>query len=268
MNETDPTDFFCLREATVYRGAEPALHQMNLTLRTGQHTAILGPNGAGKSTLLKVLTRELRPRVTPEMRCEIFGKTVFNLWDLRKKIGVVSQDLQNDYRSLATGFEVVLSAYFGSVGLHSHHAVSVEQKQHATRIMEQMAIDNLAALPYLQLSTGQQRRLLLARALIHQPKVLVFDEPTSGLDMKSAMLLTAQIRQLAQSGVTLVMVTHHLNEIIPEISRVVLLNEGHVYADGTPGEVLNSNMLSELYQIPLDVFQTNGFYQATPRSVE
>ncbi|ACR12865.1 hemin import ATP-binding protein HmuV [Teredinibacter turnerae T7901] len=267
MNETDPTDFFYLREATVYRGAEPALHQMNLTLRTGQHTAILGPNGAGKSTLLKVLTRELRPRVTPEMRCEIFGKTLFNLWDLRKKIGVVSQDLQNDYRSLATGFEVVLSAYFGSVGLHSHHTVSVEQKQHAERIMAQMDIGNLAALPYLQLSTGQQRRLLLARALIHQPEVLVFDEPTSGLDMKSALLLVAHMRALAKTGVTLVLVTHHLNEIIPEISRVVLLNEGRVYADGSTAEVLTSDTLSDLYQMPLDIFQTNGFYQATPRNV-
>ncbi|WYH51837.1 ATP-binding cassette domain-containing protein [Teredinibacter turnerae] len=267
MNETDPTDFFYLREATVYRGAEPALHQMNLTLRTGQHTAILGPNGAGKSTLLKVLTRELRPRVTPEMRCEIFGKTLFNLWDLRKKIGVVSQDLQNDYRSLATGFEVVLSAYFGSVGLHSHHTVSVEQKQHAERIMAQMDIGNLAALPYLQLSTGQQRRLLLARALIHQPEVLVFDEPTSGLDMKSALLLVAHMRALAKTGVTLVLVTHHLNEIIPEISRVVLLNEGRVYADGSTAEMLTSDTLSDLYQMPLDIFQTNGFYQATPRNV-
>lgn len=267
MNETDPTDFFYLREATVYRGAEPALHQMNLTLRTGQHTAILGPNGAGKSTLLKVLTRELRPRVTPEMRCEIFGKTLFNLWDLRKKIGVVSQDLQNDYRSLATGFEVVLSAYFGSVGLHSHHTVSVEQKQHAERIMAQMDIGNLAALPYLQLSTGQQRRLLLARALIHQPEVLVFDEPTSGLDMKSALLLVAHMRALAKTGVTLVLVTHHLNEIIPEISRVVLLNEGRVYADGSTAEVLTSDTLSDLYQMPLDILQTNGFYQATPRNV-
>nr|WP_018015477.1 ATP-binding cassette domain-containing protein [Teredinibacter turnerae] len=240
---------------------------MNLTLRTGQHTAILGPNGAGKSTLLKVLTRELRPRVTPEMRCEIFGKTLFNLWDLRKKIGVVSQDLQNDYRSLATGFEVVLSAYFGSVGLHSHHTVSVEQKQHAERIMAQMDIGNLAALPYLQLSTGQQRRLLLARALIHQPEVLVFDEPTSGLDMKSALLLVAHMRALAKTGVTLVLVTHHLNEIIPEISRVVLLNEGRVYADGSTAEVLTSDTLSDLYQMPLDIFQTNGFYQATPRNV-
>lgn len=264
-NEHPESAILHLRNATVFRSGNRVFDGLSLTLKTGEHTAILGPNGAGKTTLLKVLTRELRPVVKPDTECTIFGETLFNLWELRKKIGVVSHDFQNDYRSLATGIEVVLSAYFGSVGIHGHHTVSEEQRNSAQALMQEMDIVSLASRPYLELSTGQQRRLLLARALLHKPKVLVFDEPTNGLDLKSAMHLLQDMRSLAAKGVTLILVTHHLSEIIPEVERVVLLAEGKVFADGAKHTILTSDTISQLYDMPLDVSEHQGYFQVLPK---
>ncbi|TVZ39606.1 iron complex transport system ATP-binding protein [Alteromonadaceae bacterium 2753L.S.0a.02] len=254
-----------LKNATVFRGGRKVFDKLSLELNCGEHTAILGPNGAGKTTLLKLISRELRPVVKEGSTCALFGKTLFNLWDLRQQIGVVSHEFQNDYRSLASGLEVVLSAYFGSVGIHGHHKVSEAQRRDALALMEEMNIIELREQRYLELSTGQQRRLLLARALIHQPRVLIFDEPTAGLDMGSALQVLTDLRRLAKKNITLILVTHHLNEIIPEISRVILLNRGTVFSDGNKADVLSSATISELYGMPLIISEHLGYFQVTPK---
>lgn len=251
-----------LRNASVKRGDKLALDSLSLTLPLGQHCAIVGPNGAGKSTFLKLPTRELSPLVHESMHFRLFGQTLVDIWQLRAKIGFVSQDYQQDYRSLATGLEVVISAFFGSVGIHPHQCVSASQQARAQQLLRELDIEALSDQRYYQLSTGQQRRLLLARALVHAPQALILDEPTNGLDIQARFWFYNTLRELARSGVTIVLVTHDIGEIIPEIDQVTLLRNGKIFAQGGKLQILNSATLSSLFDTAINVFSKNGYYYA------
>jgi iron complex transport system ATP-binding protein len=253
-----------IKNGDVFQGRSQVFHNLNLKLLLGENVAILGPNGAGKTTLLKLITRELYPVVNPGSHVKLFGDERVLLWELRKKIGLVSQDFQNNYSAHIKGTDVVLSGFFGAVGVHGHHQVTAAQRERAQVSMEQLAVNHLADSFYAHLSTGQQRRLLLARALVHDPEVLVLDEPTNGLDLKAALELTQHLRHLARMGKSLLLVTHHVQEIIPEIGRVVLLREGRVVADGPKQALMQSETLSALYDVPLQVAENGGYYQVLP----
>ncbi len=250
--------------ATVYRGNTRVFDDFNLTLAQNESTAILGPNGAGKTTLLKLLTRELYPlwREFPVVR--ILGQERGDIWSLRKQLGIVSNDLHEQYSPTVCGEEVVLSGFFSSVGVWGHQQVDREQRLRAREILERLGIEDLAGRAFGSLSTGQQRRLLMARALANDPPNLVLDEPTSGLDLAATFQYLQVMRQLIASGHTLILVTHHIHEIPPEISRVVLLNQGSVWADGPKPEVLTGENLSELYGVEVSLVNSAGWYQAVP----
>lgn len=251
-----------LRNVTVYRGTNKVFNNLSLTLRLNENTAILGPNGSGKTTLLKLITRELMPVVAQDSHCQLFEQDRLTLWDLRKKIGLVSHEFQNEYRAVATGMDVILSAFFGAIGIQTHHEVTGDMRSQARAMLQQLGLASLASRSYLQLSTGQQRRLLLARALIHKPQVLIFDEPTSNLDLKASFQLIEDMRQQIRSGVTLILVTHHIHEIVPEISRVIFLKNGALVADGAKENVLTDRSISELYDVSVGLHANRGFYQA------
>ena len=254
-----------IANANVFRKQNLVFNNLNLTIEPHQNTAILGANGAGKSTLLKLLSREIYPVERENSVFELFGESRINLWALREKIGVVSQDIQNKYEAIATGLDVVVSAFFGSVGIHGHNQVEPQHIEQAKAIMQKMSISDLADKQYLMLSTGQQRRLLLARALIHNPSALVFDEPTSGLDIKSGFNLINTLRDLVAQEKTLILVTHHINEIIPEIQRVILLKGGEIICDGKKAEVLTAENVSRTFDFPVEISEHKGFYTVTPK---
>lgn len=259
-----PIPYLDIQNAAVFQGGTQVFQQLNLQINTNENVAVLGPNGAGKTTLLKLLSRELYPVVRPGSHVKLFGDERVLLWELRKKIGLVSQDFQNQYSAHIKGFDVVLSGFFGAVGVHGHHQVTLSHKEQAGRLMQQLGVSHLMDAYYAHLSTGQQRRLLLARALVHDPRVLVFDEPTNGLDLKAAIEFTRNLRDLAQAGKSLLLVTHHVQEIVPEIERVVLLAKGKVVADGPKQELLSDHVLSDLFEIPIRVVESGGFYQVLP----
>ncbi|HEY6527095.1 MAG TPA: ATP-binding cassette domain-containing protein [Cellvibrionaceae bacterium] len=254
-----------IHQADVYQGAKQVFNRLDLTLNYGEHTAILGPNGAGKSTLIKLLTRELYPRVTEHSYVKINGSERVIIWELRKVIGLVSQDLQSGYDGHIKAFDVVLSGLFGSVGIHMHEHPNTDQRALAAQALDQVSMGDHADSYYAHLSTGQQRRLLLARALIHKPRVLILDEPTNGLDLQGAFELIRLMRKLSSEGISILLVTHHLTEIIPEITRVVLLNQGQVVADGSKQAILTEINLTRLYNTPLALKLDEGFYHANPR---
>jgi iron complex transport system ATP-binding protein len=253
-----------LQAVEAYLGPRQVFRELSLQLRRGEHTAILGPNGAGKSALIKLLSRELYPVVKPGSWLRIFGEERVNLWDLRARIGLVSQDLQAGYSGGVLASDVVLSGCFGSVGLGRSHLVTASQRQRVRQLMEELGLADLAQRPYGQLSDGQRRRLLLARALVHGPQVLVLDEPTNGLDLKAKHQLLAILRQLSQSGTTLLLVTHQIEAIIPEIDRCVLLKQGVVVGDGPTDTLLRDAPLSALFDTPLQVLSSGGYRQVLP----
>ncbi len=253
-----------IRNARVYRGDTRVFDGLTLAFAKGQNTCVLGPNGAGKSTLFKLLTRELYPVVQPASYVKIYGSETAVVTELRRKIGLVSQDLQSAYDAHVYGRDVVMSGLFGSVGVHGHLEVTEAHRQLTEQALERFGLTELAHRRYWHLSTGQQRKLLLARAMIHRPQVLILDEPTNGLDLKAAFELMAQLRTLSQTGTTLLLATHHLYEILPEIDRVVLLKNGSVCGDGDKRSVLTEANLSALYDTKLTLAERNGYWQAYP----
>ena len=255
-----------IRNATIYRGSTRVFE--NLSLRIDQHepAAILGPNGSGKTTLLKVINRELYPVRRKDAWVRILGRETWNVWELRSHIGIVSHDLQTRYRSRTTGLHVVLSGYLSSVGIHGSLAgrISKEQTQRAKEVMASLGVAALADTPFRIMSTGQQRRCLLARALVHDPDTLILDEPTAGLDLAASFDYLARIRQLTKSGKNIVLVTHLINEIPPDVDRVILLREGKIVVDGRKDAVLTEQNLRHTYGIDLKLAKIDDYYLAYP----
>lgn len=239
-----------------------ALDGLSLTIAQGEHVAILGPNGSGKSTLIKAITRECYPLLRPETVLRIIGRDNWNIFELRSHIGLVSNDLMAQCTRDILGLELVVSGFFGSIGVGPNHVVTAEMRATALGAMERLEVKHLAGRWLDELSSGEARRLLIARALIHGPETLLLDEPTTSLDLPSLREVRGQLRKLAADGVGLLLITHHLDDIIPEIERVVLLRNGKVAFDGPKSEVLTSKRLSETYGTSVDVISRDGFYHA------
>ena len=253
-----------IQHATVYRGETCVFSDFSFALQEGEHAAIVGPNGAGKSTLLKLLAGGVHPMPLDETRVSLFGEEGGSVWEVRKRLGIVSHDLQRDYLICAEGLNVVLSGFYASNDTYEYQEFGPVQVARAHELMQELGIESLAGRRFGHLSTGEQRRFLLGRALVHDPPMLVLDEPTSGLDLTACFqyldLLRAQIRK----GKTVLLVTHHLHEIPPEIERVVLLKEGKIVADGLKANMLTDVHLSRLFDQPVALVRANGWYHAFP----
>lgn len=255
-----------IRNATIYRGDTCVFQNLSLTIEQHEQVAILGPNGCGKTTLLKTLNREIYPVVREGSWIRILGRDKWNVWDLRSHIGIVSHELQMRYTKTDTGLHVVLSGFLSSIGIHGNLSgrLSDTNRQQALAVMRELAIDDLADKPLGKMSTGQQRRCLLARALVHDPDTLILDEPTAGLDLTASFDLLARIRRLVGAGKSILMVTHQLNEIPPDIRRIVLMRQGVIVADGEKSAVLTEENLYRTYDIPIRVSEVDGYYLASP----
>ncbi len=256
--------FFEIRNATVWRGEVAALRDFSLTLHRGESVAILGPNGAGKSTLLKLLTGELRPEAKPETSCRLFGETLWSLEDLRHRIGLVMPEEVARFHPEETARDAVLSSLRGAYGRTRDMRFSKEERSRAERAMASAGVLDLAEREFGALSSGERRRFLIARALVHEPEVLVLDEPSTALDFAAAIHLVESLRRLIDRGRTLVWVTHHPGEIPPEIPRAILLRDGRIHADGPKRQVLDSPTLSGLFGVPLAVRWSRGWPDVRP----
>ena len=249
---------------TVFQGRNKVLEDFSLTIDESQSTVILGPNGSGKTTLLKLLNRELYIVENKDSSLKIFEKDRWNVDELRSNLGVVSQHLQYGYSSTAIGLYVVLSGFYSSDGIWQPQEFDDAKLDRAKEVMDLLSITDLKEREFSTLSTGEQRKFLLARSLVNDPAVLVFDEPTSGLDMSTCFQYLEIIRELISMGKKVILVTHHIHEIPPEVTRVILLKEGRVIEDGDKDQILNNTNLTNLFDWPIRVIKENGYYQAIP----
>lgn len=255
---------FEIANARVWRGDTLALKDFSLTLHHGESVAILGPNGAGKSSFLKLLTGEVRPEADPATHCRLFGEDLWSLEEIRHRIGVIMPEDIARFHPEELARDAVLSSLRGAFGRTRDMRFSRSEKQRAMDSMALMGVAQLADRDFGTLSSGERRRILIARALVHQPEVLVLDEPSTALDFAAAIQLTGTLRSLLSAGRDLVLVTHHPGEIPPEIHRVILLRGGRVFADGPKRDVITSQHLSELYQVGLKVRWSGGWCDVRP----
>ena len=249
-----------MRNISVVRGENLALDGLSLRVELGEHVCILGPNGSGKSTLIRTITRENYPLVRDEASMSILGQSLWNVFELRSLLGIVSPDLLAACTSDATGMDVVLSGFFSSTRIFPNHAPQAEHRRRAEEALERLNVGHLADRAVAQMSSGEAKRTLIARALVHEPRALLFDEPGNMLDIAGQVSLRDTLRGLARSGLGILLVTHHVSEIVPEIERVVLLQRGRVIADGPKEHVLTDERLSALFGVPVRLFREDGYF--------
>jgi iron complex transport system ATP-binding protein len=245
---------------SVMRGSTLALDDISLRIGSGEHVAIIGPNGCGKSTFIKAITRECYPLARDGSRLSILGKDHWNVFELRTLLGIVSSDLMAFCTRDVTGMDLVLSGFFSSIGIWPHQQVTSQMREQAERALAQLEAPHLAGRFTDEMSSGEARRVLLARALVHDPRALILDEPSTALDLFAQHELRQILRKLSQSGVGIVMVTHHLSDLIPEVERVILMQRGRIVADGPTREVLTAERLSGLFGLPLKLAEQDGYY--------
>ncbi len=259
QNQGQPP-LLALNRVTVMRGELAALQGITLRVEAGEHVCILGPNGCGKSTLIKTITRECYPVANDGSSILIFGRERWNVFELRSLLGIVSPDLLASCTSDATGRDVVLSGFFSSTRIFPHHAPNPELIEKTDAALARLGIAHLAGRPVAQMSSGEAKRTLIARALVHDPQTLLFDEPSNALDIGAQIQLRDTMRALANGGLGILLVTHHVSEIIPEIERVVLLREGRIVADGPKQDMLTSEKLSALFGANIQIARRDGYY--------
>jgi len=252
-----------LQHVTVLRDGRPVLDDLSLTIASGECVAILGANGAGKSTLLKLLTRECYPVPSDATVCRIMGQERWNIFALRAYLGIVSNDLAASFENGTRARDVVLGGFFSSLTIEPGiHDVTDRMHETANEALAHLGATNLAERDVRTLSSGEARRVTIARALVHRPRALVFDEPCTSLDLAAQREVRGAMRSLAQSGVGVVLVTHDLAEIVPEIERVVLLGGGRIVADGPKASVLSHEALTRLFGVDVELWESNGIYHA------
>jgi iron complex transport system ATP-binding protein len=246
-------EFLELRHVNVARGERVVLHDVNLRVRAGEHVAILGPNGCGKSTLIMAMTCQVYPMVRPGMVVRIFGRERWDLTRLRRHFGVVSAELPGERTAVTTGQDAVIAGFFSASTLWPNLHVTEEMRERAVEALERVDAGQLAGQLVGEMSAGEKRRILIARALVHRPQQLLLDEPSNALDLAAQRELRETLRRLAQEGTGLVLVTHYLGDILPEIERVILMRAGRIVGDGPREALLTEERLSELFNAPVRI---------------
>lgn len=248
---------------TVFCGTKKVLDSLSITVHEGENIAILGPNGAGKSSFIRTILRELYPvAYNNQVIFRIHGQDVWDVFELRSTIGVVSNDLQYTFTRPLTGREVILSGFFSSIGLFNR-TVTPEMEMKADEILAFLEIEHLQDRLMTAMSSGESRRLLIGRALVHNPKTLILDEPANSLDLHALHTFRNTLRKIARSGTGIILVTHNIHDIIPEITRVVLMKDGRFCGDGPKQEMLSDAKIGGLFCVPLHVREDGGYYYAT-----
>jgi iron complex transport system ATP-binding protein len=232
----------------VLREGRHVVHDLSLHIGFPEHVAIVGPNGAGKSTLLRLIARECYPVPSPRMVCRLLGRERWNVFELRSHLGIVSGDVLDRFPPDATAGDVVAST------LANPHTSRVAEA------LRRLGISALEGRNVRELSSGECRRVALARALVHRPRALILDEPSASLDIVAQRDLRAAMRALAREGIGIVLVTHHLEDVIPEIGRVVFLKDGRVIDDGPKRSLFAREPLRRLFGGDIDIEENDGVF--------
>lgn len=266
------TELLKISGVTVRREQTIILNDLSLTIPCGRHTAVLGPNGSGKSSLLKLLTRDFYPSIHADGTqgdVLILGESEWEVQQLRRRMGVVTPVLDSEFGQGRTGQMTVRQAIasgFTATRLHRFGPQLDEPMQaQIDQAMSRVKMCDYEHRKVMTLSTGERRRTLIARAIVHQPEIFVLDEPTSGLDIAAKAEFTDILSDLVdQDAMTILLVTHHVDEIPPAMQHVVLLDQGQVVFDGAKQEALTDARLSQLFSANVSTERRpTGWYQAS-----
>lgn len=252
-----------IKNADVYVGGNKVLKSLSWAMRENENWAVIGNNGSGKTTLMKLVFGGLIPVYGGEVRW--FGnKERVPISEVRDKIGYVSAECQSSYDRPALGWEVAASGHFSSIGLYEQ--VTTRQKEAAFESMNYFGVEYLSNTPYAQMSYGEARRVLLARAGVRRTRLMILDEPCDGLDIPARENFLESLQKLSRKRTRMIYVTHRIEEIMPCFTHVLYLKNGRVYKQGRKGEMMKSEILSQALGCPVTVEEASGRYYAAIRN--
>jgi iron complex transport system ATP-binding protein len=259
-----------LKHVHVARGNNVVLHDLSLRINGGEHLAVLGPNGCGKSTLLKTITCEVYPLVRPETSVRIMGRERWDLTQLKRRMGVVATELPGKPTLSTTGFDAILTGFFSSSTLWPNLTVTAQMRERAEEILILVSAENLRNKPVGEMSAGEQRRIMIGRAMAGTSsaddggnvQMLLLDEPSNALDLGAQHDLREMLRGLARRGTAILLITHHIADILPEINRIVIMREGRIVADGNKADLLTERRLSGLFGREIAMTERDGYWNA------
>ncbi|RXT07095.1 ABC transporter ATP-binding protein [Ammoniphilus sp. CFH 90114] len=235
------------------RDGRDILTDISWKMEEGQHWAFIGLNGAGKTTLLKMINGYIWPVAGTEASIEVLGKTFgsVDLRELRKSIGWVSSSLADSLSPSHTVSQLVISGKFATLGIYDE--VTEQDEAKAASIMEDMGIQHLTDRPFGVCSQGERQKVLISRALMASPRLLILDEPCTGLDIYSREKLLAAIEKLGVNGPSMIYVTHHIEEVCSVFTHALVIHDGRIIAAGPKEEVISDEILSRGLGLPLEV---------------
>lgn len=257
-----------LSDVSLHRGTTQILSHVSWSVQEGQHWVLLGPNGAGKTTVSRLASARLFPSSgSVEVLDETLGRV--DLAELHPRIGVTSSALAQTILGGETVLSVVLSASYGRIGVWREEYDDFDVER-ARALLDALGAGELAQRRWASLSSGERKRVEIARALMPDPELLILDEPASGLDVAGRELLLAALTEIiaAPGSPTMVLVTHHLEEIPVGFTHALALREGQVVGAGTLGEVLIDEVMSATFGLPLEITADRGRYHARGRVAE
>ncbi|MFT5836338.1 MAG: iron complex transport system ATP-binding protein [Sulfurimonas sp.] len=261
-NENDSTDIINFENIYANYETIPVLEGINLKIKMNEHWVILGANGSGKSTLIKLLLNDLYPNPKYPFKKQIFAQERWSIFELKKHLGIITNDLHTNFQingSFLTAYEVVLSGFYSSIGVFKHQDFSSQEHEKALEVLEFLEISQIKDKKVHQMSTGQLRRCIIGRALIHNPKAFILDEPTVGLDIKAQNSFIKLIQKLSKKA-SIILVTHHIEEIFQEVTHIALMNNKTIFKQGKKEDILTSQNLSQIFEIKINLQEENNRY--------
>jgi len=252
-----------LDNVSLVRDGNKILDRISVNIDIGESVAVIGPNGSGKTSLMRIIKGDARPYSDENEKivCRLFGEDRWNIFDLRKRMGVVSTDLQLRFRDTASVGAVILSGFFRTTDIYKDHKITDDMVTAAEDAAARVGIFDKITRNIGKLSLGEMRRVLIARALVPGPGMLLLDEPMTGLDVVMRNDLRIMLNNLMDNGTGIVMITHDLEDIPKGIERVIMMRDGKIYADGNKKELLTGSTVSSLFSSPIRVTEKNGIYR-------
>ena len=253
-----------LKNIDVFIDQKKILSNININLNYGERTVILGPNGSGKSTFLKLLNRSIYPIISNNSSLKLFHNENINIWELRRTVGFLFREMEERVSNGVDLYGLIISGFSGTFSSKYYRFLSNKQKIKINNLIQEWQLDKIINEKFNSLSDGQKRRGLLARAMIHEPKLLVLDEPFCNLDIKSHFILNKNLNTLMNKSINIIYVTHNLESILAKTNRVILIKDGQIINDGEPDKIINSNIISDLFQIPITVIRQEDYWRGIP----
>jgi len=243
------------KNTTAYKQDYKVIKNLSIKLFDNERIIILGPNGSGKSSIIDLINRNIYPIVKEDSYLRIFNEELIDIWDVRKYISTVNNEIKFRINKDLKVEDVLLSGLYGRFCKINNP--KKEDLIKVRELIEKMFLNDIANKKFGHLSDGEKQISIIARAIINNPKVLILDEPSVNIDLKSRIFLIKKIKNLSQLGISILCITHDISLITKDYNRIIFLKNRKIIRDGKPSELMNSENINQLFDINIKLIENS-----------